>query len=174
MEIEITGADYHNSRHGAALICLLDAYALDPMGGGQALSGYVKQNLIGELQQRPTAFSVLAFADGQPAGLVNCFEVFSTFLCRPLANIHDLIVLPEYRGHRIGQLMLQQVEQLALERDCCKLTLEVLQGNHAAQQLYRKFGFAAYQLAAENGNALFWQKHLIAEGVQQSMQAISS
>jgi ribosomal protein S18 acetylase RimI-like enzyme len=42
------------------------------------------------------------------------------------------------------------------------LTLEVLQGNQAAQNLYRKFGFADYQLAPENGNALFWQKSLIA------------
>lgn len=174
MKIDIARADYHDSRHGAALICLLDAYALDPMGGGQALSAYAKQNLIGKLQQCPTAFSVLAFADDQPAGLVNCFEAFSTFLCQPLVNIHDLIVLPEYRGRRIGQLILQKVEQLARERGCCKLTLEVLQGNQAAQHLYRKFGFGAYRLAAENGNALFWQKPLLLEGELQSTQEISS
>jgi ribosomal protein S18 acetylase RimI-like enzyme len=160
LEIEILKADYYDNRHCAALIALLDAYAQDPMGGGCALTEHVKQNLIGELQRRSSAYSVLAFADGQPAGLVNCFEAFSTFACRPLVNIHDLVVLAGYRGLRIGQLMLQVVEQIALERGCCKLTLEVLQGNLPALDLYRKFGFAAYQLAAENGNAVFWQKRL--------------
>lgn len=158
MKIEIDHVDYHDSRHAGALIQLLDAYARDPMGGAHPLSDYAKQNLVQKLAQRPAAFSVLAFVDGQPAGLVNCFEGFSTFACQPLVNIHDVVVLPEYRGQQIGQLMLECVEQIALERGCCKLTLEVLQENVAAQKLYRKFGFADYQLAAAGGNALFLQK----------------
>jgi ribosomal protein S18 acetylase RimI-like enzyme len=160
MKIEIVKTDYHNNRHASALIELLNAYALDPMGGAHALSDHAKQNLVRTLAQHPMAFGVLAFADDLPAGLVNCFEGFSTFACRPLANIHDVIVLPRYRGQRIGYRMLEQVERLALERGCCKLTLEVLQGNRNAQRLYRKFGFADYRLAPENGSALFWQKNL--------------
>ena len=158
MKIEIDRVDYHDNRHAGALIQLLDAYARDPMGGAQPLSDYARHHLVQALAQRPTAFSVLAFANGQPAGLINCFEGFSTFACQPLVNIHDVVVLEEYRGRRIGQLMLQRVEHIALERGCCKLTLEVLQENIAAQNLYRKFGFADYQLAAATGNAMFLQK----------------
>jgi hypothetical protein len=33
------------STHAAALVQLMDAYALDPMGGGQGLSDYAKQHL---------------------------------------------------------------------------------------------------------------------------------
>jgi GNAT superfamily N-acetyltransferase len=160
VETEIVKIDYHNNRHASALIELLSAYALDPMGGGHPLSEHVKKNLVPALARHPTAFGVLAFMNNEAAGLINCFEGFSTFACQPLVNIHDLVVLPPYRGLGIGYRMLEYVERLALERGCCKLTLEVLQGNHTAQQLYRKFGFSNYQLAAENGGALFWQKKL--------------
>ena len=158
MKIEVEQVDYHDSRQAGVLLQLLDAYARDPMGGAHPLSDHAKQHLVQELAQRPTAFSVLAFVDGAPAGLVNCFEGFSTFACQPLVNIHDVIVLPEFRGGQVGRLMLERVEQIALQRGCCKLTLEVLQENVAAQKLYRKFGFADYQLAAAGGNAMFLQK----------------
>lgn len=160
MSIQIIEADYRNGEHAQALIALLDTYARDPMGGGQPLGGVVRDNLVSELAARPQAFSVLAFADGTAVGLANCFEGFSTFACRPLINIHDLVVLPAYRGQGVAHAILGHVETLARARGCCKLTLEVLQGNQAAQGLYRKAGYAGYQLDAEHGNALFWQKRL--------------
>ncbi|HJW57193.1 MAG TPA: GNAT family N-acetyltransferase [Burkholderiaceae bacterium] len=160
MNIDIVKIDYNQPLHAKALIDLLDAYAMDPMGGSHPLSAHARQNLVAALAQRPTAFGVLAFAEGEPAGLVNCFEGFSTFACKPLVNIHDVVVLPAYRGQKIAHRMLRQVEQLARERGCCKLTLEVLQGNRVAQQFYRAFGFDGYSLLAENGNAVFLQKIL--------------
>ena len=160
MRIDTVKIDYGNAQHANALIALLDLYAQDPMGGGHPLNAQVKEHLVAELSRRPTAFGVLAFADDQAVGLINCFEGFSTFACKALINIHDLIVSPKYRGRRVAILMLEHVERIAKERGCCKLTLEVLQGNVNAQQLYRKYGFADYQLASENGNAMFWQKSL--------------
>ncbi len=56
--------------------------------------------------------------------------------------------------------MLEKVEKIALDKDCCKLTLEVFEGNLVAQKSYRKFGFSAYELAPEMGQALFWEKAL--------------
>lgn len=160
LHIEIIQADYQNSEHAQALVLLLDLYARDAMGGGHGLSEEVKQNLVAALADRAAAFSVLAFADGRPAGLVNCFEGFSTFACKPLVNVHDVAVAPEFRRQGIAQMMMAQVEQIAQRRGCCKLTLEVLQGNHGAQQMYRKLGYAGYQLDAATGAALFWQKRL--------------
>ncbi len=37
--------------------------------------------------------------------------------------------------------MLQKVREIARQRGCCKITLEVLEGNDVAQAAYRKFGF---------------------------------
>jgi len=156
----VVPADYKDAGHAAALVQLLDAYAQDPAGGGTPLSSFAKQNLVEELAKRPQAFSVLAFDGDAPVGLVNCIEGFSTFACRPLVNVHDVVVLSSHRGQRVGEQMLALAEQLAIQRGACKLTLEVLSGNSSATKLYERNGFAAYQLDPAMGHALFLQKWL--------------
>ena len=158
--LEIIQADYANPQHAAALIFLLDAYAQDPAGGGEGLSDYSKSHLIEALAVRPQAYSVLALEGGKPVGLVNCIEGFSTFACKPLVNVHDVVVLSEYRGRRIGEHMLALAENIARQRGACKLTLEVLQGNPGAIRLYQRIGFAAYELDPAMGSAQFFQKWL--------------
>ena len=158
--IEIVRADYSNAGHAGALVEMLDAYALDPAGGGKPLSAFARANLVAALGALPQAFSVLAFDASVPVGLVNCIEGFSTFACRPLVNVHDLAVAASHRGQGIGEKMLALVEQIAREHDACKLTLEVLSGNHAANRLYARTGFAGYQLDPGMGHAQFLQKWL--------------
>ncbi len=159
-EVLVLQASYSNPVHADALGFVLNHYAEDVMGGGQPLSADTLQQLAGELAKRPHAFSVLAFVAGQPVGVVNCFEGFSTFACRPLVNIHDVAVIKEWRGKGISQKMLAKVEEIARQRGWCKLTLEMLQGNTVAQGAYRKMGFAGYELDPQMGQALFWQKSL--------------
>ena len=113
-----------------------------------------------ELALRPQVFSVLAFDGEQPVGLVNCIEGFSTFACRPLVNVHDVVVIASHRGQRVGERMLAEVERLARSRGACKLTLEVLSGNAPAWRLYQRTGFAGYQLDPTLGSAQFLQKWL--------------
>ncbi len=158
--MRILQANYSDAFHAQAIVQLLDAYAQDPAGGGTALSEFAKQNLVQELAARPQAFSVLAFDGAQPVGLVNCIEGFSTFACRPLVNVHDVVVLASHRGRRVGEQMLALVEQIARERGACKLTLEVLQGNRSAMTLYARVGFTSYQLGPAMGSAQFLQKWL--------------
>ena len=161
--IRVVQADYANASHAQALVAMLDAYALDPMGGGHALSDFARVNLVSSLAARSQAFSVLAFDgadDSKPVGLVNCIEGFSTFACKPLVNVHDLAVKDGYRGQRIGERMLVLAEEIARARGACKLTLEVLQGNASAIRLYERCGFANYQLGDAMGNAQFLQKWL--------------
>lgn len=160
MNIVIQQADYQNPEHAVAIVDLLDAYARDPMGGGEPLSQFAKDNVIVELAKRSFALSLIAFVDVKPVGLLNAFEGFSTFKAKPLINIHDIIVLPDYRGKGIGQQLLQAIELIAHQKKCCKITLEVLQGNDLAQQAYLKAGFAGYILDPKMGHALFWQKNL--------------
>jgi ribosomal protein S18 acetylase RimI-like enzyme len=160
MKVDIIQADYRDPKQREQIPQILSAYAGDPMGGGVPLSDFAKENLVGKLSQIPQAFSVLAYVDGTPAGLVNCFQGFSTFSCQPLINVHDLVVLAEFRGHGLSQGMLQKVEAIARERGCCKITLEVLSNNDIAKSAYTKFGFVGYELDPSAGHALFWEKAL--------------
>ncbi len=161
--VYVCRADYANPRHAQVLVELLDAYAQDPMGGAEPLSDFAKQNLVACLAARPQAFSVLAFASAdetQPLGLINCIEGFSTFACKPLVNVHDVVVLPAYRGQRVAERMFALVHAIAKGRGACKLTLEVLSGNLGALRLYTRLGFAQYQLDPAAGSAQFLQKWL--------------
>ncbi|NVK25528.1 MAG: GNAT family N-acetyltransferase, partial [Gammaproteobacteria bacterium] len=158
VNIEVRLADYNNQQDGQHLVKLLNDYAQDPMGGGESLKEFTQQNLAKTLATVPHAFTVLAFVDGEPAGLVNCFEGFSTFKCRPLINIHDISVSKPFRGLGLSLKMMALVEQEAKKRNACKLTLEVLEGNKIAQAAYEKFGFTGYELDPEMGKAMFWEK----------------
>ena len=158
--LQVFPVNYADARHAQALVQLLDAYAQDPAGGGVPLTDFAKQHLVPALAARPQAFSVLAFADTQAVGRINCFEGFSTFACKPLINIHDVVVLASHRGQRVGEQMLALVVQLARARGACKLTLEVLQGNRSARRLYERVGFTGFQLEPALGSAQFLQKWL--------------
>jgi ribosomal protein S18 acetylase RimI-like enzyme len=158
--IKIVRVDYADPAHATALIDLLDSYARDPAGGGAALSDFTRANLVSQLAARSFIFSVLAFDGDTPVGLVNAIEGFSTFACRPLVNVHDVVVLPSHRGRGIAARMFAEIEAIASERGACKLTLEVLDGNASARALYQRLGFTAYQLDPAMGHAQFLHKWL--------------
>ena len=158
MEIGLFKANYLDEVQAKDIKYLLGSYAADQMGGGNPIAEDILNNVVVELSRLPHAFSVLAYVDEKPAGLINCFETFSTFKCKPLVNIHDVVVLEAYRRLGLAQKMLSKVEEIARQKGCCKLTLEVLEGNQAAQQAYLKYGFSGYELDPKMGKALFWEK----------------
>lgn len=160
MTYSIITADFKDPIHQQAIIDLLDHYAQDPMGGGSPLSEFARDNLISAMAERSFAISLLAFDQQRPVGLLNAFEGFSTFACKPLINIHDIVVHRDYRGKGISKRLLRQIEEIALAKSCCKLTLEVLSNNEIAKSAYRSCGFNDYQLKPEAGVALFWEKKL--------------
>ncbi len=153
-------ADCADPADAAAIVALLDAYASDPAGGGKPLSEFAKAHLVRELAARPQAFSILAFDGDAPVGLVNCFEGFSTFQCKPLVNVHDVAVLASHRGRGIAGQMLALAETISRERGAVKMTLEVLSGNASAIRLYRRMAYEGYQLDPAMGTAQFFQKWL--------------
>jgi ribosomal protein S18 acetylase RimI-like enzyme len=77
-----------------------------------------------------------------------------------LLNIHDVIVAEAYRSQGLSRRLLEAVETMARGLGCCKLTLEVLEGNTIAQAAYRSVGFSGYELDPAIGKALFWEKKL--------------
>ena len=157
---EIIQADLSQPKHAQAYLSLMSHYASDPMGGAEDLSDFAKQNLVTTLLKRTDVFIVLAFKDQQPAGLLTAIEGFSTFACKPLLNVHDAVVFADFRGQGVSALLFSKLEEIAQQRDCCKITLEVLEGNEIAKKAYTKQGFSSYQLDPEFGNALFWTKSL--------------
>ena len=158
--ITIIKADLNNPQHGAAIIDMLDTYASDIMGGGKGISEFVRANLISELRKRPTVHVFLAFDGEQAAGFANCIEGFSSFACKPLLNIHDFAVAPTYRGRGVAKQLMQAVENCGRELGCCKITLEVLEGNTVARSLYSACGFIGYELNPASGKAIFMQRLL--------------
>lgn len=121
---------------------MLDAYASEPVGGGRPLPPDVRERVVAMLRDHPTSLVLLAFVAGEPVGVATCFFGLSTFYAQPLLNIHDLAVLPAYRGRGIGRALLGAAEERARRAGCCRLTLEVLENNERARGLYRSFGFA--------------------------------
>ncbi len=158
--LNVRRVNYRDPADARALVMLLDAYARDPMGGGEGLAEDVKARLCSDLAAHPLASSFIAWRAEQAVGLVNCIEGYSTFKARPLLNIHDIAVLPAHRGQGVGQALLAAAEGHARERGCCKLTLEVLTGNAVALRSYERFGFAPYALDPAAGQASFMQKWL--------------
>ena len=141
MNLQVREADYADERDAKGIVDVLDSYASAPVGGGQPLAPDVRERLIPMLRQHPTSLVLLAFVDDEPVGIAVCFFGLSSFRARPLLNIHDLAVLPQYHGQGVGQALLKAVEERARRKGCCKLTLEVLDDNARARELYRRFGF---------------------------------
>ena len=160
MNQQIILAELSQPSHAQTIINLLDEYAQDHMGGGAALSPFVRANLVAELAKRQGVYVLLAMHNDEAAGMAVCFEGFSTFACQPLLNIHDVIVRANYRRRGIAKALLAKAEAIAIDTGCCKLTLEVLTGNVAAQAAYKACGFAGYELDPTMGQAMFWQKKI--------------
>jgi GNAT superfamily N-acetyltransferase len=158
--IEILDADLSNQEHAAAIVAQLDAYSRDPIANGRGLPEEVKHYLVPRLRAHAGTFVFLAYHGSRAVGVAVCFLGFSTFAARPLLNLHDIAVSADMRGTGIGGKLLARIEDRARELGCCKITLEVQENNARAMRLYARFGFAAYELAAEAGRALFWQKRL--------------
>jgi ribosomal protein S18 acetylase RimI-like enzyme len=156
--LEILEADLDRPDHQDAVLALTVAYALDEMGNGGPLPAETLERLIPGLRNHPTTLILLATVDGRAVGIATCFLGFSTFLAKPLVNIHDLAVLPEYRGQGIGRELLAAVDRKAVELGCGKVTLEVQENNTLARQLYEQTGFNQAMHVRASGGALFYSK----------------
>ncbi|UUO08640.1 GNAT family N-acetyltransferase [Blastopirellula sp. J2-11] len=149
--------DLHNDQHAAALMRLLEQYALDVMGGGKPLLVEVHDHLIERLKNFPTFVGLLAEENGQYVGLANGFYNFSTFSACPVINVHDLAVDPDHRGRGVGQALLDEMTRIAKQNDCSYLTLEVRYDN-PARRLYRRCGFVGGD--PQTDEMAFWKKRL--------------
>ena len=57
------------------------------------------------------------------------------------AHITNIAVLPEYRGKRLGHLLVATLQDLARLKGAVRMTLEVRVSNDSAIRLYERLGF---------------------------------
>jgi len=117
-----------------------------------ATEGGLAETLFG---REPSAFVLIAEADGAPAGFALYFFNYSTFLGRPGIFLEDLFVRPELRALGVGRALLAHLATIAKSRGCGRLEWSVLDWNQSAIGFYRKLGATAmndwtvYRLAGE-------------------------
>lgn len=160
MEVEYLIANLDSDWDAHAVRTMVCCLAADPISGCLSLPSSVTDSLVSQLKNYPNAFAVLAKVGSEPAGMSLCFQSLSSFKARPIVNIHDFVVSPDFRGKGIANGLLTETEKEARNRGACKLTLEVLEGNQLAKNIYSKFGFTGYELDPQNGIAHFWEKSL--------------
>jgi GNAT superfamily N-acetyltransferase len=97
----------------------------------------IRKNLFTE---RRSAEVVLAEKNGEAIGCAIFFHNFSTFLGRPGLYLEDLFVKPEYRNEGVGRLLLENLAQIAIQRDCGRMEWSVLDWNEKAIRFYKNLG----------------------------------
>jgi GNAT superfamily N-acetyltransferase len=153
--IEIVEGDLHNERHAENFLKLTAGYMADPMGEVAPWTEDQKTAVIEEMKNHPCAVVLFAKSNEDFVGICTCFYAYSTFLARPLLNIHDLYVEESARGKGVGTLLLKGLEEMAQRKKCGKITLEVRKDNLNARDLYKGQGF---QEAPHS--MFFWIKEL--------------
>jgi len=100
------------------------------------------ESLFGD---HPAAFSLLAFADGQPAAYAVYFFSFSTMIGRRGMWLDDVFVDVNFRGKGIGKAMMAYLANIALQNQCGRFEWMVLDWNQPAIGLYKQLGASIHQ-----------------------------
>jgi len=159
-DVQVVEARLGDPVHADALVAILDAYAREPAGGGAPLPPGTRERLVASLRERHGTLVLLAFADGAPRGAAVAFEGFSTFAAQSLWNLHDLAVLPAWRGRGLGTALVEALAGHARARGACKLTLEVREDNRGARALYRRLGFGDFAPGGDEVPTFFLERRL--------------
>ena len=92
--------------------------------------------------------AILAFVDGEPAGLALFHPRFSTWLGRPGMYLEDLYVAEEARGLGVGRRLMARLAAIAVERGWGRIDFQVLDWNPARRFLSPARDGASWRMAA--------------------------
>jgi ribosomal protein S18 acetylase RimI-like enzyme len=84
-----------------------------------------------------SSFVALNKSRGDIVGLILCSRVK-----HDVGHVTQLCVLPEYRGHRLGEALLARTARALRQRDFNLLSLTVTEANTRAVELYKHLGFS--------------------------------
>ena len=141
MNLSFVIVDLSKKLHQKQLIRLLDSYMRDEMGNNAPMSEELAPKILDGLKNYSGYLGFFALVDGEYAALANCNQNFSTFKAKPLINIHDFVVHPDFRGKGVGKFLLDAIADYGKDNGFCRVNLEVRHDNEKAQRLYQKAGF---------------------------------
>lgn len=87
----------------------------------------------------PQYEAILAFIDGEPAGVAVFHSRFSTWLGRPGLYLEDLYVCEQARGRGVGRRLIARLAKIAVERGWGRIDFHVLEWN-PARRFYERLG----------------------------------
>ena len=124
---------------GALLHTLLCELAAFEQGGVDATPADLERDAFGP---NPLFAALLAETDGKAVGMLTYLTLYSSWRGRPALMIHDLFVREEARGSGAGKALVTRLSDIARERGCCRIDVNVLDWNERARAFYASLGFA--------------------------------
>ncbi len=88
----------------------------------------------------------LALENEQPLGFTQVFPSFSSVGMQRLWILNDLYIIPEARGQRIGEKLIERTLVHAKESGAKGVVLETAHTNTSGQKLYERMGFVREDL----------------------------
>jgi GNAT superfamily N-acetyltransferase len=88
---------------------------------------------------QPQFEALLAFIDGEPAGVALFHSRFSTWVGRPCMYLEDLYVCENARGRGVGRRLLARLARVAIDRSWGRIDFQVLDWN-PARRFYERLG----------------------------------
>lgn len=98
---------------------------------------WTRKDFEREMTENNLAIYYVAVADGKIVGYAGMWHVITE------GHITNVAVLEDYRKQGIGDALMAQLEQVAMEKEMIGITLEVRISNAPAQYLYHKHGYRA-------------------------------
>ena len=98
---------------------------------------WTRKDFEREMTENNLAIYYVAVANGKIVGYAGMWHVITE------GHITNVAVLEDYRKQGIGDALMEQLEQVAMEKEMIGITLEVRISNAPAQHLYHKPGYRA-------------------------------
>ncbi|MGE5475411.1 MAG: N-acetyltransferase family protein [Bacteroidales bacterium] len=124
---------------GATLHALLLELAAFEQGNVDATAADLERDAFGP---KPLFEALLAEHDGRAVGMLTYLSLYSSWRGRPALLIHDLFVREQARGLGAGKALVASLRDIARQRGCCRVDVNVLDWNDRARAFYASLGFA--------------------------------
>ena len=120
------------------LVPLFDAYRVfyKQQSDPEAARTFLSQRLyLGE------SMIFLAYHEGRPVGFTQLYPLFSSTSMKRIWLLNDLYVVPDLRGQRIGEQLIQRAADVMRSFGAVRLKLSTQNTNLSGQKLYERVGF---------------------------------
>ena len=84
--------------------------------------------------------SLICSRAGRTVGYAVFYFAYSTFSCRPVLFVEDILVLPEERGRGAGKAMMKELARIAVREGCDQMEWLVLDWNAPSIKFYEGLG----------------------------------